>query len=122
MKEDELNIIESLFRDAIVDKFDKEGNSLYSLSTFIELLKEKDRTTFFEAFMDTCKKYRVDYYCLVNPELPERVKTVVTINNYDYFELESSAGNNISVPLANALADALSIALNNEKTLRDIIK
>lgn len=108
-------ITESLFRNAILGKFDKEGNYSDALLTFTELLKEKEAISFFRAFMDTCKKYRVDYYAVVNKETPERFKAIVTLNGYDYFEMESDFGNNISEPLANALADTLSIAINNEK-------
>lgn len=120
MKERVKNIPASIVRQAVYNFCDKEGNRSEAVPFYLSLLKKESNELIFKEFMDACKKYHVDYYISKIEGQPGQIKTIVTLNGYDYLEMQTTAREDITLPLATAIVNTLSLAFDNEKALKNL--
>lgn len=120
MKERVKNIPASIVRQAVYNFCDKEGNSSEAVPFYLSLLKKESNELIFKEFMDACKKYHVDCYISKIEGQPGQIKTIVTLNGYDYLEMQTTAREDITLPLATALVNTLSLAFDNEQVLKNL--
>jgi hypothetical protein len=112
-----------LFREAIMDIYDREGNRswityMITLSKWLEKCKGN---SFLECYMQLCKKYNIAYYGIIQENETEPYQVIISVNAYHSLALQyQDEKSDIAVPLANALSIELRAMIMNKKYLDEV--